>query len=73
MSQAQLAVDRLSGEVNALRGALATAMGLPANLPYDVGELPPDLPLEATTRSVESLIEQARSLRVGGEVLCEIW
>jgi outer membrane protein TolC len=62
-SQAQLAVDQLTGRVMALRGALATAMGLPANLPYDVGELPPDLPLEATTRSVESLIEQARSLR----------
>lgn len=63
LSQAQLAVDRLSGQVLALRGALATAMGLPATTPYDVGNLPADLPLELTTRKVESLIEQARAAR----------
>jgi outer membrane protein TolC len=62
-SQAQLAVDSLSGRVMALRGALATAMGLPATLPYDVGELPEELPLAAAERSVETLIEQARTLR----------
>jgi outer membrane protein TolC len=62
-SQIQLAVDTLNGRVMALRGALATAMGLPATTPYDVGELPAELPLEAAARSVESLIEQARSQR----------
>jgi len=62
-SQAQLAVDSLSGQVLALRGALATAMGLPATLPYDVGELPLDLPLEQATQSVDELIEQARTAR----------
>jgi outer membrane protein TolC len=63
MSQAQLAVDRLSGEVNALRGALATAMGLPATTPYDVGELPTELPLDFATKAVEDLIAQAQSFR----------
>jgi outer membrane protein TolC len=63
MSQAQLAVDRLSGQVLALRGALATAMGLPANTPYDVGDLPDELPLEEVSKTVDDLIADARSLR----------
>ena len=63
MSQAQLAVDRLSGQVLALRGALATAMGLPANTPYDVGDLPGDLPLDEVSKTVEDLIAEARDLR----------
>jgi len=63
MSQAQLAVDRLSGQVLALRGALATAMGLPANTPYDVGNLPEDLPVDEVSKTVEDLIAEARSVR----------
>jgi len=63
MSQAQLAVDRLSGQVHALRGALATAMGLPATTPYDVGQLPTDLPLGFAAKTVEDLITQAQSFR----------
>lgn len=63
MSQAQLAVDRLSGRVQAVRGALATAMGLPVTTPYDVGELPAELPLDFASQTVEELIERARTLR----------
>jgi outer membrane protein TolC len=63
LSQEQLAVDRLSGQVLALRGSLATAMGLPASTPYDVGNLPADLPLSVATSTVEELIEQARAAR----------
>jgi outer membrane protein TolC len=63
MSQEQLAVDRLSGQVLALRGALATAMGLPATTPYDVGELPTELPLDFASKTVEELIEQAQAAR----------
>jgi outer membrane protein TolC len=63
LSQEQLAVDRLSGSVLALRGSLATAMGLPASTPYDVGNLPTDLPLELATATVEELIEEARAAR----------
>ena len=63
LSQEQLAVDRLSGSVLALRGALATAMGLPASTPYDVGNLPSELPLSLATATVEELIEEARAAR----------
>src|SRR5204862_380480 len=40
-SQAQLALETVEGTLQTTRGALALAMGLPANVPYDV-ELPPD-------------------------------
>ncbi len=63
LAQAQLDVDRLSGRVLALRGALATAMGLPASTPYDVGNLPGDLPLDFAVKTVEEFIEQARTAR----------
>jgi len=63
LSQAQLALDRLSGQVLALRGSLATAMGLPATTPYDVGNLPQEVPLEFTTQTVEQLVAEARRLR----------
>ena len=63
LSQAQLSVDSLNGQVMALRGALATAMGLPATTPYDVGDLPADLPVTLTTRTVENLVADARTHR----------
>jgi outer membrane protein len=63
LSQAQLSVDTFSGRVLALRGSLATAMGLPANTPYDVGSLPTELPVEPTTKAVDALIADAEAAR----------
>ncbi len=63
LSQAQLALDRVQGEVQIIRGSLATAMGLPANTPYDVGTLPAEVPLERTTAAIDELIVEAKTLR----------
>jgi outer membrane protein len=63
LSQAQLALERISGQVLVIRGALATAMGLPADTPLDVGELPGELPVEAVQENVAQLIEQALAAR----------
>jgi len=59
LSQAQLALESTQGQLQTARGALALSMGLPANIPYDIG-LPSDttLPL-AITDSVDALIERA--------------
>jgi outer membrane protein len=46
-----------------LRGSLATAMGLPANTPYDVGTLPAEVPLERGTDAIEQLIATAQAQR----------
>jgi outer membrane protein len=63
LSQAQLNAETYSGQVLALRGSLATAMGLPANTPYDVGDLPADLPLEPASKAVDALIGTAEASR----------
>lgn len=63
LSQAQLSFQTFEGEVLALRGALATAMGLPANTPYDVGVLAEEVPLDRGTDAVEQLIATARARR----------
>ncbi|MBZ5587269.1 MAG: TolC family protein [Acidobacteriia bacterium] len=62
-SQAQFSLQTFEGEVLALRGALATAMGLPATIPYDVGTLPADVPLDRGSEAVDKLITTARERR----------
>jgi outer membrane protein TolC len=63
LSQARLTLESARGQVMVLRGALATAMGLPATTPYDVGTLPADLPLERVDQAVEELIAAALERR----------
>ncbi len=63
VSQAKLAQDSAEGSVMVMRGSLATAMGLPANLPVDVGGLPAELPLGIVEKGVDTLIEIARERR----------
>jgi outer membrane protein len=58
-SQAELALQIVSGQVQVVRGALATAVGVPATVPVDVGELPEDLPLDTVQKSVDELIAKA--------------
>jgi outer membrane protein len=63
VSQARLALQQNQGQVIALRGALATSLGVPANLPVDVGELPAELPLRPLEEAVEKLIAEAQAKR----------
>jgi outer membrane protein len=63
LSRAELERVRASGAIEALRGSLAAAMGLPANTEIDVGELPGDIVLPELTATAQELIEQAVSGR----------
>jgi outer membrane protein len=63
LSQAQFSLQTFEGEVLALRGALATAMGLPPNTPYDVGTLAAEVSLDRGAAAVEQLIATARERR----------
>jgi outer membrane protein len=63
LSQARLTLQQSEGQVATVRGALATSLGVPANLPVDVGELPEKLPIQPLSEAVERLIEQAQALR----------
>jgi outer membrane protein TolC len=62
-SQAELALQVVQGQVQIVRGALATTIGVPATIPVDVGELPEELPLDAVKQGVEELIARAVAQR----------
>jgi len=58
-SRARLALETTQGDLQSTRGALAAAMGLPPNLPYDVEAAPDTLPAPRVQDSVDTLITQA--------------
>jgi len=60
-SQVQLDLETLDGQLNVTRGALAVAMGLPANTTLDLPDEPaPDSSaIDGVTASVDSLIDLA--------------
>ncbi len=59
VSQAELELQDTQGQVQIIRGALATAVGVSANVPVDVGELPEVLPLDMVKKNVDELIAKA--------------
>jgi outer membrane protein TolC len=58
-SQAELAVQTLEGQVEVVRGSLATAMGLSPALPVDVGDLPGEVASDRVDPGIEALVRQA--------------
>jgi TolC family type I secretion outer membrane protein len=58
-SQAQLDLQSTEGNLQTTRGALALALGIPANLPYDVDSTAAGVPVAALADSVDGLIAAA--------------
>jgi len=63
LAQSKLALDSLRGQVKTTRGALATAMGLPASTPYDIGIPRGEIPLKETLKQVDTYLAQAEKQR----------
>jgi outer membrane protein len=63
LSRAQLSYQEREGILQTTRGALALSMGLPANTPYDIEQMPQNIPIGEITDSVEALIGEAVSKR----------
>jgi outer membrane protein len=63
LAQAKLALDSLQGQIQTTRGALATAMGLPANTPYDIVVPKKEIPMKETLEKVEDYLAQAEKKR----------
>lgn len=59
LSQEQLNLETIEGNLQAARGGLAAALGLPANLPFDLAPLPSAIPVRAISQSVDSVINDA--------------
>jgi len=72
-SQAKLTAQTIEGSIGSLRGALATAMGLPANVSFEVGELPAEVPTIDFGGTVDELIAKALGLRPDLAAAREAW
>ena len=62
-SQTELALLTVEGQIQTLRGSLATAIGVPANIPVEAGDLPADVDVDVVTETVDKLIERAEAER----------
>ena len=62
-SEAKLSVQSAEGDVRTARGALAVAMGYPANIPYDFVIVLPDFPGAGLSQTVDELIDEALASR----------
>jgi len=63
LSQQKLAYDTVDGQIQTLRGQLATALGVPVNLPVEAAELPEDVHENASVAAVDRLIAEAEKSR----------
>jgi outer membrane protein TolC len=59
VSNAQLRLQTSEGDMKVIRGALATAMGLPANLPVEAVPLDEDVPVVAASEGIEENLDRA--------------
>lgn len=59
LSQAVLTLETDLSSVQTTRGSLAVAMGVPATLPYDIAPEPPNVPIQAVSESIDTLVERA--------------
>jgi outer membrane protein TolC len=59
LSQEQLNLETTQGSLQAARGSLASALGLPANLPFDLEPLSGAIPVRGLAQGVDSVINEA--------------
>lgn len=59
LSQEQLNLETIQGNLQAARGGIAAALGLPANLPFDLAPLAGPIPVGTVSQSVDSVINDA--------------
>ena len=59
LSQARLTYETIEGNLRRLQGTIAASMGLPASTPFEVGDLPQEVPAQMVSDAVEALIARA--------------
>jgi outer membrane protein len=59
LAQEQLNRETIEGNLQAARGSLAVALGIPANLPFDLQPIPSNVSVRAISLSVDSIINEA--------------
>ncbi|HEV8239125.1 MAG TPA: TolC family protein [Thermoanaerobaculia bacterium] len=59
VSQVQLRLQTAQGDMNVIRGALATAMNLPADIPVEAAPLDEQVPVVAASQGIEQSLDRA--------------
>lgn len=59
LSQSQLKLETYEGQMHTIRGGLATAIGLPANTPFNIQPVSKAIPVVKVTDKVSTLIDKA--------------
>jgi outer membrane protein len=62
-SQSKLALQTVEGQIQTIRGSLATAMGLSPTIDFDIGFLPNSIPVDQVSETVDELIHEAETRR----------
>jgi outer membrane protein len=62
-SQAELDLESVQGNVQTIRGALATAVGVSPGVPVELGDLPADVDVDTAMQAVDELIVRAQERR----------
>ncbi len=62
-SQAELDLQQVKGDLQATRGALATAIGVSPDVPVEAGALPDEVPIDRLSVSIQDLLGKALSER----------
>lgn len=63
LANTRLEFEQLQGMVRIALGQLATSLGMPANTPLNVAEIPEQLPVGDISQNVDQLIEMAKKYR----------
>ena len=61
-AQAQLTYETIEGNLRRLQGTIATEMGLPAATPFEVGELPQDVPAQQVSDAAKGMLVDTQSV-----------
>ncbi len=62
-SQQKLALQSVTGQIQTIRGSLATAMGLSPTIEYEIGFLPTSIPTDQVSQTIEELLQEAQVRR----------
>lgn len=63
LSQTMLNLQDIEGQILTIKGALATALGIPANTPYEVEDITPPPSMEIINNSIDVFIKNAMENR----------
>ncbi len=63
LAQSRLNLEQVEGQIKATRGSLATAMGLPPDLPVETAPLPESVTVTGVSKQIRDILKKALTMR----------